>query len=140
MSITGGKDRTKHAHYICVDRPLEASVGRSLMEAGIMWAERSPIVHKLALHVLDNERAVDLYRRGSCGRRLTGSFRSATARFERLGDGPGLQRLIPPLKAHRALRGAAPAMPHRSRTRFHAAAAVAAHSTGHGMGDGHISP
>ena len=68
MSITGGnKDRTKHVGLIeiFVDRPARGlGVGRSLMEAGIMWAERSPIVHKLALHVFeDNERAVDLYRR-----------------------------------------------------------------------------
>ena len=68
MSITGGtKDRTKHVGLIeiFVDQSARGlGVGRSLMEAGILWAEQSPIVHKLALHVFeDNERAVDLYRR-----------------------------------------------------------------------------
>ena len=68
MSITGGnKDRTKHVGLIeiFVDRSARGlGVGRSLMEAGILWAEHSPIVHKLALHVFeDNERAVDLYHR-----------------------------------------------------------------------------
>ena len=68
MSITGGnKDRTKHVGLIeiFVDRAARGrGVGRSLMEAGILWADHSPVVHKLALHVFeDNERAVKLYRR-----------------------------------------------------------------------------
>lgn len=68
MSITGGnKDRTKHVGLIevFVDQSFRGlGVGRSLMEAGIFWAEQNPILHKLALHVFeDNERAVEMYRR-----------------------------------------------------------------------------
>ena len=66
MSITGGnKDRTKHVGLIevYVDAVARGTgVGRALMEAGILWAESNPILHKLALHVFeDNTRAVALY-------------------------------------------------------------------------------
>jgi ribosomal protein S18 acetylase RimI-like enzyme len=66
MSITGGnKDRTKHVGLIevYVDQPARGlGVGRALMEAGIVWGESNPILHKLALHVFeDNSRAVRLY-------------------------------------------------------------------------------
>ena len=66
ISITGGnKDRTKHVGLIevYVDRPARGlGVGRALMDAAIVWSESNPILHKLALHVFeDNARAVNLY-------------------------------------------------------------------------------
>ena len=88
MSITGGnKDRTKHVGLIeiFVDQTARGQgVGRSLMEAGILWAEQNPILHKLALHVFeDNTRAVDMYRRlgFEVEGRLVGEFQDRDGTF-----------------------------------------------------------
>ena len=66
VSISGGnKERVKHVGMIevYVERAVRGrGVGRALMDAAIVWAESNPILHKLALHVFeDNVRAVKLY-------------------------------------------------------------------------------
>ena len=66
VSISGGnKERAKHVGMIevYVERAARGrGVGRALMDAAIVWAESNPILHKLALHVFeDNVRAVKLY-------------------------------------------------------------------------------
>lgn len=67
VSVSGGnKERAKHVGMIEVYVEREArgcGVGRALMGAAIVWAESNPILHKLALHVFeDNTRAVQLYK------------------------------------------------------------------------------
>lgn len=81
LSIKGGSmERTRHVGMVevYVDKAARGQgVGRSLMEAGILWAETNPILRKLALNVFeDNHRAVDLYRRlgFSVEGRLVGEF------------------------------------------------------------------
>lgn len=66
VSVSGGnKERARHVGMIEVYVEREArgfGVGRALMDAAIVWAESNPILHKLALHVFeDNARAVGLY-------------------------------------------------------------------------------
>ena len=75
VSVTGGnKDRIKHVGMVevFVDRGARGrGVGRALMEAAMIWAEKNPILRKLSLHVFeDNGRAVELYK--SLGFRVEG--------------------------------------------------------------------